>query len=820
MSFYFRALRHGVQRLFTLPRLSLPVILTLSLTLAAVLAVVAISSNLIFKPLPDVKDEQALYQIDRRVTVSGELTVSIFTKKRVALLAQQYQDYGDFTSFSVDDDRVTVNGTHYPVSAFSASDNILDTLGGELLLGEMPSLMNTQDAIWLSQSLWHSAYRSDPAVIGKTLHLGEAEMQIKGVVTDFQSFTPDNDEKYSQQVWRYYNLAEQIKTPTLMTISGDVRALFRETSRPITENDIEQFWHNYYRDHASELGPMESMIEAMGPVTTVRQYRDALMLEQNTMIWFLLATVIILLLMASLNLLNLFIAHYQQREQEFATQLCLGANRKKLIIMSFLENIPTFALSALLGLLGAAWIIRVLPIVSGGNLELIELVQLDMVTISIALITTLIINLFFAVLSTTQFNQQQLVSNLNSGNKGLNAGKVTVLSKVLFIAQISSAAVILTGTAMLAQSAFSTLNVTLGFTPGNTYVAEIMRHGELPELPDEEDVNEPERHKRFNAMIAVKNSVTTALHQLHHDITVLQSADEPFGFASTINMTQNPETDERLTFLAKYIAPDYINAFNIPLLAGRNITEDEYTSQARVALINEALARKLTTDGTLESVLGIKVASLQIVGIIANNYTLMSKGDGYPTLFNARHALENLNMQLVMQLPNEHGLSSEQITQVITNAHPEIKYVEVTSLNERWATEMLDERVQFYFVAGLSILTLLLAAVGSNGMAMSFTELKRFELAIRMATGATRFTLLSHTLATFKHLLFSALGIAITSACGLYFMLQKQVAMLPSFSWPALVFFTSLLITIVFFAIILVVWRIINADPMKALREQ
>jgi len=132
----------------------------------------------------------------------------------------------------------------------------------------------------------------------------------------------------------------------------------------------------------------------------------------------------------------------------------------------------------------------------------------------------------------------------------------------------------------------------------------------------------------------------------------------------------------------------------------------------------------------------------------------------------------------------------------------------------------MPQRVQFYFISALSLLTLLLAAVGSNGMAMSFTELKRFELAIRMATGASRLNLMKRTLKSFNGLLLSALAIAITLACGLYLTLQSAIPLLPAFSWQALTIFTSLLIAIVFSAIVLVVWRIINADPMRALREQ
>ena len=112
MSFYLRALRHGVLRLFTLPRLSLPILLTLSLTLAAVLAVVAMSSHLIFKPLPDIKDEKNLYVINRTMAVSEDMRVSMFTAKRLALLAEQYKGYGQFAAYQADESAVKVHETN------------------------------------------------------------------------------------------------------------------------------------------------------------------------------------------------------------------------------------------------------------------------------------------------------------------------------------------------------------------------------------------------------------------------------------------------------------------------------------------------------------------------------------------------------------------------------------------------------------------------------------------------------------------------------------------------------------------------------------
>ncbi|WP_394193290.1 ABC transporter permease [Pseudoalteromonas atlantica] len=831
MSFYLRALRHGILRLFTLPRLSLPILLTLSLTLAAVLAVVAMSSHLIFKPLPDIKDEKNLYVINRTMAVSEDMRVSMFTTKRIALLAEQYKGYGQFAAYQADEGSVKVHETNYPVSRFDASHNFMTMVGGTLLLGEQPNNVNTQNSVWISESLWQSAFQKSVNAIGQTLQIDATSVQIRGVVSDFSSFNSDNDEKYAQQVWRYYDLAEKAAMPTQMSINGSLLPLFRQTERAFTADDMESFWQQYYLDQGDQLGPMKQMFESMNPESSATLYRDNLMADQQTMLLFLLATVVILLVMASLNLLNLFIAHYQQREQEFATQLCMGASRNKLLVMSFLENLSTFLLAAVLGLLGAAWLIRLLPIISGGNIAMLELVQIDAITIAVAVAIVLIINLFFAFLSTRQFDEAQLISNLNNGNKGVNAGKVTRLSQVLFIAQLSSAAVILTGTAMLANTAYDELNINLGFEPGNTLIANvILQNNDDPVLNtaeiEEQVAQDPEAaeqktKQRYQGALEIKNLLEQAVLQVQPGIISLQSQGEPFSFNTVINMTEDEQTQERFTYMTINIAPDYLQTYKLNLLAGQNMSQTQYQNLEPVALINETFAKQLSTDGTIESVIGKKVSNRQVIGVIADNYTMMAKDQGYPTmLYSYSHDSPSFGITLAMQLPPEQRFDKNAIMQAIQYAHPQVIEVNARTLDERWAEQTMPQRVQFYFISALSLLTLLLAAVGSNGMAMSFTELKRFELAIRMATGASRINLMKRTLKSFNSLLLSALAIAITLACGLYLALQSAIPLLPAFSWQALTIFTSLLIAIVFIAIILVVWRIINADPMRALREQ
>ena len=116
MSIYQRALPHGVQSLITKPRLALPVLLTLSLTLAAVLTVVAMSSNLIFKPLPDIKDEQNIYHVDRQVQVSEDFKISIINRHGAAEFADYYKQIGEVATLHARANFVQVNDQNLAIT--------------------------------------------------------------------------------------------------------------------------------------------------------------------------------------------------------------------------------------------------------------------------------------------------------------------------------------------------------------------------------------------------------------------------------------------------------------------------------------------------------------------------------------------------------------------------------------------------------------------------------------------------------------------------------------------------------------------------------
>ncbi|MBE8166797.1 MAG: hypothetical protein HAW66_00310 [Shewanella sp.] len=816
MSFYLRALRHGVMRLFTLPRLTLPVLVTLSLTLAAVLAVVAISSNLIFKPLPDIKDEDSLYIIGNKVDI-GSVSIDVFNEEFVSRLADKYQLLGDFATLENEQTHVSFNisDTLFDTINFTATHNIFDVLGRDILLGEIPNPDNIKQGAWISESLWRGALEKRKNVIGDNITIGDKKYLITGVVKDFVSFK-SNGKRNLQQVWSLYNLENYLKKNDGNGSFGvNFKTLFRIKSRLITEQKIDDYWAEFIDKQSPN-----SAISSLQLKITLSNYRDALLLSQEKMVWFLIVASVALLLMACLNLLNLFIGYYQQRQREFALQISLGASKVKLSAMVFLENLPVFILSALTGLILAEWTIRTLPIISGGNIKFLELIHLDWQTSVIAIMLVMSINFFFSIMVIFRINDETLLEQVSSGSKGVTGQSMGNLSKAIFVLQISAAAIMLTTMAMVGKAAWEDLNIDYGFIPGNTLIIRANLNEHFREFDSEDLEKQHEQSKSYIlANREIKRQIINKIQMAESNINVLNSDSDPYiAMNGYISLRFDSEKQTSVSFRVVDASNDYIERFHIPLLYGRNITNEEFETFSPVQLVNETLAKQLSKDELIESVLGTRFHGNEIIGVIADNIRSGEHKTKFSAIFTpSLNTISSVNF--VMQLPESISFDVTAIESLIQKSHPQITEIRSFILKDYMSDQLKDKRLQFYFIMALSLLTLVLAAFGTSGMALSFAEIKRFELAIRMATGASRAMLLKNMLKSFSGLLSITIVIALVSSALIYSGLQQQIPALPAFSWDALVFFSAILVTIVFTAIFWVVWRVINAEPMQALRE-
>lgn len=809
MSFYLRALRYGIIRLVSLPRFSLPILVTLSLTLATVMTAVAISSNVLFQPLPDIKDEHTLYNVTISKKLNDKFTFPILGSDVFLHLKAHYASQGQWAYFKPSAQSITVAEQTYAVTQFDAFQGTEQILGTHLVFGEnSQTSASIKERVWISETLWRQVFASDPGVVGKQINLDTQYYLIQGVLQDFTS-NSYGDKHGRQQIWRFDDLTTPITKGMSDPIQSNDTLFLFQSSLPVldTEQIITVVNQAIAEDNFIKKFP--------APTTaTITLYRDHLVGKNKVMILLLLSAFVGLLLMACSNLINVFIAHYQARHKEFAISKSLGASKLKLISQIFIESAPLFISAGGLGLLGAAWIIKLLPIIFNAEFPLLHSISVNQATYLFALVSLILMNVTFSLLCFFHLPLKQLNQALQGSGKGVAKSGSSRLQKGLFVAQLCIASTLLVSLVMISHQSYQTLYPHLGYQLKNTLLMTVKLKPDGAAQSSDELSSEKSTKTQQLA-----RELSSHLQQNLPQLAILQGQGEPLGLTNIFYFSKHPVTQADLSYQSSQLTPDFLSAFDIPLIAGRNISEQEWQDKAKVMLINENLAQQLSPDQPIESLLNTEFEKAKIIGIVGNTFNLMTRNKLQAISYQHLNYQTQQEIKLLMQLPTGEAFATQTLQQLALAFDPSIDQVEMRTLNDHWLDSMADTRMLFYFTNLLTLLTLALAAIGMAGLATSLTEQKRFELAIRMATGASRNQLLRLVLRQASWLLFSGLCAGVIFATLVYTSLQPKITSLPAFDLMPMIMIDLLLIIIVLVATLWPAKRIINRAPMQALRE-
>jgi len=815
MSLASKAFFNGIGRVFSLPRLSVPLILTLGLTLGAVLTVIAMASTLLFQPLQGVANEKRLHSYSISVPFSRSSYTHFFTMKILAHFNDDFTEIGEWASLSTSKSEVSVNNTQYDINKNSASSNILKVLGTNLIKGQDITIESPERFVWISNSFWQSAFSGSDSALGKTIKLGNKNVTVAGIIEDVSAIQ-SSDHVNLNQVWQITNL-DKVKSASQSNYSrGKLHNIFllqKDNTRTLTTEEIREWSKKYVNANltaeAAERFKHSSNNFQLG--VDNKSYRSYVLGAAVPLVSTLMITFIILLLMAVLNLLNLFIAHYQARSKEFAIQLSLGASLGKLRLLIFLENVPCFSLAAITGLLSAGWLIKLLPILAPASLPLLKTISLNLPTLIAAVLIVMVLAFVFSLLATIDVNKHNLVDNLNSSGKGLQAQSNQTLSKSLMVFQLFLASIFLSASVMLAMQSYQSVYADLGYSLGDSYIVSMS------------PINDVYTKKRITTGAAVSHDTIAMINFIESTVSgskVIVPSSGPLGGISRVDLFRDKENNTNLPYEIKYANEHYFSTFNIDFIAGRNISKEQMAN-ADVAIIDTAMANFLYPELSYKDVIGKKLKmdkALTIQGIV-------------PTLIAAPGNLANSKMPLLYRnhslyiklftytviMPTGKKLTTAMLNETFKKQFPLLKDIKVTSLNDTWSQMTQTLRTSLWIIIVITLLILLLSAIGVSGLTQITTNHRKHELAVRMATGAKQSILVIFILKDALWMLVIGLGLGFAIIAFAYDQLQTT---LPDFSGTALLILDTGLIVIVLLSVIIPAWRVIRADPMQALREE
>lgn len=830
MSLAKKAFFNGIARIFSLPRLSIPLILTLGLTLGAVLSVIAISSTLLYQPLQGVKNEAQLQTYELRLKMSESLSVSYWNMNRLAAFGEHFKDMGQWGGITPNEQDVVINETAYPTTRYNASDNILDLLGAKLLLGDDVTMASPAKYVWISESLWQVAYGGTKSALGKQVSINSQNFIVAGVIEDVMAIS-SNQEILNQQVWFITNLAEIKAQPDdVGNISNDIDYLIvksenGQVSLPTLAQANE--WLVEYITKNVDSENLQIFLDFIGNTNKeviAEDYRSNMLGETEGLIIALFAAVIGLLLMATLNLLNLFIAHYQGRTKEFAIQISMGASLLKVRTLVLLENLPSFLLAAITGLLVTGWALKSLPLIAG-DMPMIDAIGINITTIIASVFIVLILSILFSALALVDIDKHAIANNLNSSGKGIQAQSNQWLSRLLMVVQLSIASILLTASIMITVQSYHAVYQDLGYELGNSYNVSV-------NIADEEYITKLRDWDKYqNSEIkTLLANVSTLIESKVPDSHVVIPDVAPLSGSLQVSAFQNQENNgQRVIYQRKNLSADFFNSFNIKMLAGANLTQAQIDNDEDRVVIDENMAKTMFPELNNEEVVGKTITlgngsgthAFIINGVVAN--TISQTGTSNPVVLPAVYS-HRINaggtIEFTVMMPEGTVMSAEMIDAELKRQFPRLVNLRVRPLTDIWEQQTLNQRVSLWIVLAMTALTLFLAAIGVAGLTQMTTNHRKYELAVRMATGAKQLKLMNFILKDALWMLVLGLGVGFIASVLSYQQLEQQLDMLPSFNWLAMSILDTGLIVIVMLSVMIPAWKVISADPMQALREE
>ncbi|MCJ8318719.1 MAG: ABC transporter permease [Colwellia sp.] len=830
MSLIKRSFLVGIGRIFSLPRLSVPLILTLGLTLGAVLSVVAISSSLLYKPLAGVPNEGQIKTVSYRLSMSEQMVISYWNFRRLAGITETFGDLGIWAGISTTEQTVAINNVSYPTTHFNASNTILDVLGTKLLLGDDVKIDDPEKYVWLSNSLWQTAYGGAKSVIGKQININDKNYIVAGVIDDLMAVASQNP-ILPQQIWQIINVDKLNKEPESLSISNDIETLLLKTHSEFTQapnqEQLDEWLINFInKNTTAEIAPFYIKFIKQANITSeTGAYRDEILGETSNLLVALFVAVLGLLFMATLNLLNLFLAHYQGRTKEFAIQLSLGASLFKLRLMVMLENLPSFILAAIAGLLFAGWGIKSLPLIAGGNLPMIETINIDLMVVIIALFTVFLLNCLFSAMALIDINKDALNDNLNSSGKGIQAQSNQYISRGLMVFQLAIASLLLTASVMLAIQSYQSVYRDLGYSFEDIYqvTATMVDETRLEELREYDKYPNSEIYK-------INNDISQFIENKIADSKVIIASEGALSSNLSISMFMSKaEPDNQIMYQSRNLSPEFFEAFNIEFLAGTNLTAEQIAQSEPRMVIDENMAKLLFPELTLEEIVGknINLSNTKdnepfiINGIVPVTQSQAgSKNTNQIPAAYVANIMANSRLSFVVKMPAGQTMSLDELNHEFEGEFPYLTNLTVQSLSDIWQEQTLNQRVSLWVVLTMTGLTLMLAAIGVAGLTQMTTNHRKYELAVRMATGAKQSKLVRFILTDTLWMLVIGLGLGFVLSVFGYEQIKNQLTMLPEFNWWAMYSLDAALVVIVLLSVLIPAWRVIRSDPMQALREE
>jgi len=826
MNTIFSDIRFALRMLIKNPGFASVVVLTLALGIGANAAIFSVTDKVLLQTLPVEKPEELF------ILSSREAREPQYDNSFSYPMYQDLRDKNTVLSGVIARGAAQMNVSfadqNERVRGELVSGNFFQVLGvrpwvGRLLTQEDDVNPGGHPVAVISYAFWNRRFARDASIVGKTILINEHPITVIGVTPPGffgLNLSNDPDVRVPMMMTTVFNPlpATRLKSRrhqwiTLMArrksdvspaqAQAGMDVLYKQLIEFEAQSlpaDVTAFQREQFLSRQLKLEP-----GAQGFQSVQREMRTSLLLLFG-------ATFIVLLILCA-NLTNLMMARATTRAQEIAVRLALGAGRVRLLRQWLTEGLVLSLLGGLVGIFVALWLkaglLAFIPDDVKANLNAPFGWRFYAFILGVAVVVGIAFNLAPAL----QAARHSFSPGLRDESRSFtSATKLFSLRSGLILIQVSLSLPLLVSAALLIRTLRNLQEFNPGFVKQNVLLASLnpSLNGYTPE----------KSHAFYDALLAktrVMPGVTAA--SLASDSPISGGWDQ--NSIEVENYTPRP--DENMSCDVTYVSTDYFKVLGIPLVAGRDLNDQDRIGSPKVAVINERMAhyffgnqnplgKRISVDDKLDTT---------IVGVVKDATYVNLRKDVRRHFYTPTNQLPRLfDLAIHVKTSIDPSVVAEELRGEVKALDPHLPIYNVKTLEGEIDQSLTQERLVTWLSTAFGVLATLLTALGLYGV-LSFSVARRTrEIGIRVALGAQKGDVFKLVMVRGMIIVMAGIAVGVIGSIALSTVLESLLFGVKAKSVLTMVGVSTGLLLVALFACYLPARRATKVNPLEALRYE
>jgi putative ABC transport system permease protein len=783
-------LRYGGRVIRQKPALSLTIVITVALGIGANATIFGVINAVLLEPLP-YKDPDRLVRLWQSNPGQNQIEGLVSAPNFLDWQTQQttFEQLGalELATFNL-----TGSGEPQRIGAARITANLIPTLGVAPALGRSFSADDVKAAV-ISDNLWRRQFGSDTSIVNKTIQLNGESYTVIGVMPAAFKFMGN------RELWVPL-IIDPVKEPWRADRANRNFAVFGRLKPDVT-----------LQQAIADMNTVAQRLEPQNPGWGARlsSFYDWIVPEQvRTSMLALFIGVDLLLLIACANVANLLLARATTRQQEMAMRAALGASPVRLVRQLLIESLLLATLGGLLGL-GLAFVAtKMIASANMQNIARLSESRIDGSVLVFTFVITTLTGLIFGLAPAWWSARVNLTGRLKDGIRSETTQR---LRGVLVISEVTMAAALLVTAGLLVNMLLRLQSVPLGLTPANVLTMQVS-------LPNSKYGDQQQRINFFQQAVERFRSVPGVI-----DAAAIEAPPTSGGTWTTEITPEGGEavvSQVRTSANAHAITAQYFQTMQIPFLQGRDFAAQYRSDQPLELVVSESFAHRYWPN---ESAIGKRFRPGAnnpfgtVVGVVGDVKILDKQQDVLPAFYFPYGYIAMPGLLLVIRTSSQPQSFAAPLRAALRQLDAEQPVYNIRTMDEIVAGATSQQRFQATLSSLFAIVALLLVTIGIYSVMAYMVRQRRREIGVRIAVGATTWSILRMVIVQGMRNVFIGLGLGLIAS---FALIRFTVVEVRASDLPVYLIVTSLLIGTALIACYLPAWRATKIDPATALRNE